>query len=969
MVIEEINKKFEEFASKGNYEECESLIYKELDNRNIYNHKDQIFHLATLLYELKFKLKQYEELEIILLELIKFFPDKNIFLEQLVFLYSITNRKSEAEELYAKAIEKDYSDSALKISYLNFLQKENRTEDLIKEGEKLLKDNDEPDIYFILGNVYRENYRFRKAISRYKKYLVLNPNNHITYYNLGVVYAHLDNFTNAIRCYDKAIKINSENKDAHWNKSLLLLASGNFKEGWKEYEFRYDKKNILNRFNNNKIWQGQDLNDKTILVLWEQGFGNVIQFSSLLFVLKQKGAKIILECKDRLIQIMKCLDFIDKIIVKDQKINCSYDYLIPIMSLPAMLNLSLQDIPILTSYLNIKNKSNFDFLETAKIKIGICWRGSKDNISDSYSFVPHHWFTRLCGIPNIQIVSLQYDLLPEEKNDFREKGITIFEENFYKTAELISCLDIVITVDTSIAHLAGAMGKSVWTLLSYNSNWRWMRNRNDTPWYPSMQLIRQKKKENWESVFTEVSALLWAKIIDRYKNDLNIVTKFLVFVKELIDDCKYEFIQLIFKEFNGSKFLTPELMNIFGISLAKAGEIKPGLNLINKALEFNPFNIDLLINKAVILFENNNSQKALLLLEKMKNENPENFNVYYNLGIAKQELGYFTEAKSNFEKAIKINPEFYEASFNKALIDLRDGFWQKGFSGFEKRRKIYLNRFRKYNIPEWKGEKLNNKYIFVYSEEGFGDIIQFSRFLIKLKEMGAKVAFECKPELANLMKKLNVCDKLYDYKQDCNEIEKYDYYIELLSLPYFLVKKTDDLFCNINFADLIEKEKQLDTSLLNVGIVWEGNKNFQYYKQKICSVTEIVESIKDLNLNIYNMQFGITDEKTIKYFEANSIDNFIEDAEDFYDTACKLKTLDLLITIDTAMAHLSGTLGIPGFVLLGKNADWRWGKDEKTVWYQSLKLFRQKEKGNWNSVLKQIRNELKKIIDKKYEKK
>lgn len=966
MDLKQVNIELEKLLSENKFAEYENLIYQELDNRNLYNHKDEIFHLGKLLCELKFNLKQYEELETILEELIRLFPAKSILAGQLAYLYSITNKKEAAEKFYTKAIEYEFPEPAVAMNYLNFLKQENRIDDLIDLGEGLLLNKfSSPEIYFLLGNIYRENHKLRKAISRYKKGLELDSQNDLVWYNLGVVYAHTDNFDKALNCYEKSIEINPENYDAHWNKALLLLTNGDFSNGWKEYEYRADKKEAFQRVVERKIWQGENLADKTILVLWEQGFGDALQFSRLLYVLKQKSAKIIFECKERLAAVMANMEFIDEIIIKGESINCSYDYCIPLMSLPSMLNISQQDLPVLNSYLSMNNKSKFDFLDQGKIKIGICWQGSKDNISDEYRSTSHRNFLRLCEIPNVQIVSLQYGLTDQEKTDFNENKIIIFEENFEKTAELISCLDIVITVDTSIAHLAGAIGTETWTLLSYNCDWRWMRHRNDSPWYPSMKLIRQNKKNNWHRVFTEIAALLWKKNLKTYKDDLQTVKLFLEFIKNLIDNSEYEFIPNLFKEFQKSKFLTPELLNIFGIALVKNGNVENGLELIEEALKSEPESINFLLNKALVLFEKGDGDKALEIFENIKNRTPDNPSLHYNMGVGKQEYGFYQEAKEDFEKAIVLKENFSEAIFNKSLIDLRNEFWISGFAGFEERRKIYSKRFRGYSIPEWTGEDLSNKSLFVYSEEGFGDIIQFSRFLFQLREKKINIGFECKPELYSLFKNTDCCDKLYNYEVDEKEILSYDYYIELLSLPSLLVKTTEDIQLK-NYLDLgITKENLLDNNKLNVGIVWEGNKDFQYYSRKKCDVIELVENLKVLDVNILSMQFELSDQKIQKYFGSNSIENYIEDTEDFYDTACKLKQLDVLVTVDTAMAHLAGILNIPCFVMLHKTADWRWGKSNKTVWYKSLKLFRQNENGNWRSVFTQIKNELKELTDNK----
>lgn len=971
MLSDKLNIKLDELASQQKFTEYENLIYEELDKRSPSKHKEEVIYLGKLLCEVKFHQKKYNELEIILLELIKLFPENSVLYGQLALTYIKLEKKKEAEAFYKKGIDLDETNYEINFNFIVFLQKEKRNDEVISICQRLIEaGQNPPELLFVLGNAYKEKGKYRKSIFYYKKSIELDSLNDRAFYNLGVVYSHIDNYVKAIACYNEAIKINPDNRDARWNKSLLLLADGNFEQGWEEYEFRNDKPEALRKYDKSKIWQGENLDSKSILVLWEQGFGDALQFIRLLLLLKKMDAKVYFECKDKLIELIKPLDFIDEVIIKGEETKVNYDYCIPVMSLPFMLKLKLTDLPILESYLPFPKKNGiteFEFLDESKLKIGVCWQGSKNNISDAYRSTSYKNFIDLSKIPGIQLISLQYGLEADLKEELKLQKIIVFEENFEKTAKLISCLDIIITVDTSIAHLAAGMGKEVWNLLCYNCDWRWMRGRKDTPWYSSMKLIRQNKKDDWNNVFNEAKVLIWQRLLRKEENinDLNFVTQFLNFIKQLIDDCNYYLISDLYEEFKTSKLFTPELMNIFGVSLVKAEKIEEGLELIETALNNEPANLSYNVNKATVLLQIGKISEGMKILKELEKSSYQNAGLQYNIGVAKQEASLYDEAMAHYENAINIDSKYPEAIFNKSLILLQKGFWKKGFKGFEERKKIYVNRFKKFDTSEWNGEDLKGKSIIIYSDEGFGDIIQFSRYIYKLKELGAFVAFECKEELLTLFRNLNICDRLISASSNEKNHNQYDYYAELLSLPNLLIDIIPDIPAVFSGFSEIESEKELCAEKLNVGIVWEGNKNFQYYDKKVCDPIELIKCVSLTNVNICNLQFDVTDPKVLNYFDINSVNNYIEDAEDFNDTAGKIKNLDLVISIDTAIAHLAGSLNIPTWILLHKTADWRWGETEKSVWYPSVKLFRQKQQGNWQSVFEEIKNELKNFIVEK----
>ena len=379
---------------------------------------------------------------------------------------------------------------------------------------------DYAEAYSNRGNALKELEQFDAAIADYDKAIQLKPDLAEAYYNRGNALQDLKQFDAAIASYDKAIQLKPGYAEAYWNNSLALLRLGDFSRGWELYEWRWRRDDSIfeGRGFTKPLWLGiESLQNKTILIHAEQGLGDTIQFCRYVKSVTSIAAKVVLEVQPSLVKLMEELDLSLDILARGTTLP-NFDYHCPLLSLPlAFQNIGDTAIPT-ESYIKAgqarieKWRSHFN---NEQFNIGINWQGNANLKIDIGRSFPLALFEGVASFSKVKLFSLQKNEGTEQLNNLpKEMVIESFGEDvdsegaFLDTAAIIKSLDLVITSDTAVAHLAGALGCRVWLVLKWVPDWRWMLDEDSSSWYPSMRLFRQNKADDWEGVFDKIESEL-----------------------------------------------------------------------------------------------------------------------------------------------------------------------------------------------------------------------------------------------------------------------------------------------------------------------------------------------------------------------------------------------------------------------------------------------------------------------------
>jgi len=370
------------------------------------------------------------------------------------------------------------------------------------------------------GNVLRDLQRHDEALDSHERALALKPGLVEAFNNRGSVFHVLRRFDEAKRDYRHTLKLSPGHVEARASLGLTHLLLGEWEEGWENYELRFRKSHNAARRPDNPAseWLGEDLAGRRLLLYGEQGFGDMIQFVRFVPLMRQRGAAVTVLVPRRLHRLLSTLDseaeFVDTV-TPDMK----FDFQIALMSLPRALGIQPDSVPAQTPYLRADARRSEVWrarLGDSGFKVGIAWQGNPAGSVDNGRSLPLRVFEPLGGIEHVRLISLQKNFGAEQL-DRKPSGMIVetpgFEfddgaDAFIDTAAMMANLDLIVTSDTSIAHLAGALGRPVWIALKHVPDWRWLLDRSDSPWYPTARLFRQTSPGDWDGVVAQMAGVL-----------------------------------------------------------------------------------------------------------------------------------------------------------------------------------------------------------------------------------------------------------------------------------------------------------------------------------------------------------------------------------------------------------------------------------------------------------------------------
>ena len=539
-----------------------------------------------------------------------------------------------------------------------------------------------------LGLTYHDMRRFDSAIESYKKAVAIYPDYFAAHNNLGQAcismgqyqrateyltqalqiqnapeaytnranaYASLFEFEKALEDLQSALSLDPEFRLAHVNRSMLRLLLGQFEAGWPEYEWRLQSSSTLNKAHllGKMRWLGtESLQGKTILLIREQGFGDTLQFCRYAQKVNSLGARVLLEVQKPLHGLLSRLTGADAVYA-DGEVAEPFDYFCPLLSLPLAFGTNESSITSINPGINLGiNSISPAYLHADKEalgkwreilgkqtckRIGLVFSGSPTHLNDANrSIEAKHLIASLPA--GLEYICLQRELRDEDEKTLEGAGVKFFGEqieNFADTAALAQLMDLVISVDTSVAHLSGALGKPTWVLLPALPDWRWMLQSSTSPWYSSVKLYRQGKDRSWHSVLEKV-----------------------------VFDLKSEF---GLEQSKASKAVQEDSFE-HGLALHQNGQLAEAVKIYEQVLSQNSEHIQALHFLGVIAYQNQNPTLAVKLIGQAISIKPDYAEAQCHLGLSFQALELFDKALESFDKAISINPNFAQAHNNKGVV-------------------------------------------------------------------------------------------------------------------------------------------------------------------------------------------------------------------------------------------------------------------------------------------------------------
>ena len=515
--------------------------------------------------------------------------------------------------------------------------------------------------YYYLGNALKDQGKFGEAIACYRQAIRIDPAHANAHHNLGTILTDQGELAEAALCYRQALRIDPRHVDARsnlgvllykqgsyaesaaqfdqalrldpnhvgarFNRSMLWLLTGNFDKGWPEYEFR-DRQPMADQRNfTQPRWQGEPLAGKTILLHAEQGMGDTVQFIRFAARVKQQGGTVLFESQPALLPILGGVTGVDQLLPRGRPLPM-FDVQAPLLSLPGIFHTTLDTIPADMPYLRA-NPDRVQYWQkelacipecnppgvqaSAAFKVGIAWQGNPKNKDDSNRSLPLNQFETLARLTEVSLLSLQVGPGSEQVAaapfPIVDLGQRFDPHSLEDLAAVLMNLDLVVTVDSVVAHVAGALGVPVWVLLRFSADWRWLLERADSPWYPTMRLFRQQRAGDWPHV------------LERVKEELQ-------------------------------------------LGIEERGRGQAAIAVIRREVALNPANAAAYFKLGAMLMSQGQAAEAIACYRQVLRLDPHHDGAHNNLGNALKNQDQVAEAVECYRQALRCNPNNANAHFN-----------------------------------------------------------------------------------------------------------------------------------------------------------------------------------------------------------------------------------------------------------------------------------------------------------------
>ena len=442
----------------------------------------------------------------------------------LVVLQAYHKRFEEAVGSFERAIEVDANSVQAFYNLGNAQRELGRLQDAALSLQRAIElDPENALAHLNMGTLRFDQTDLEMAKYHYMRSLKISHQNAGSQMGMGAVLAEQGSIDDAEKYYHQALEIDPRSAQTHHNLSLVQLTKGNWEEGFKSFEWRWHTSTFENRNFKQPIWNGEKLDNQTLLIYCEQGFGDTLQFCRYIQLVKERAADVVIETPPPLVPILSSCPGAERIVAVGDELP-KFDFQAPLMSLARIFGTTPNSVPCTIPYLSAQP----DRIEHWKnrlgseptFRLGIAWRGSPNYARDKERSVPLGWFAPLARIEGVKLISLHRGDTSDEIVSMKDQFAVVDFGNdldrnggaFMDTAAVMKNIDLVISVDSAAGHLAGALGLPVWLILSRVSDWRWMLDRTDTPWYPTMRLFRQTLTRDWTDVSERIESELRALV-------------------------------------------------------------------------------------------------------------------------------------------------------------------------------------------------------------------------------------------------------------------------------------------------------------------------------------------------------------------------------------------------------------------------------------------------------------------------
>lgn len=917
-----------------------------------------------------------------------------------------------------------------------------------------------------LGMILDAQGKFEEAVGAHKRAVAADPAYAKGHANLAVALRITGALDEALAASHRAVALHPDDPLIRFNHAHALLMNGHLASGFEELRWGKSCRGWSDGYPDfaEPEWRGEAFAGRTLLLYAEAGLGDTLQFVRYLPMVAERGGSIVLQVQPSLVPLLRARPNVT-VVARGAPLP-RFDLHVPLVGLPRVFRTTLDTIPVPAPYLH-PDSAKLSLWRRAlgdetSLKVGVVWAGNARHKGDRLRSLAADKLLPRLVMQGIQLYSLQKDLRTADAPAIATLGRDIVDlapalDDFSDTAAAIAALDLVITVDTSVAHLAGALGRPVWMLLPYALDWRWLRDREDTPWYPGMRLFRQRTPRVWDDVILRVSAelarvgggerdLLWPPGYDLATDGRSAAAEeacgqagsdpdgtngarlhgtlgAALHRQGRLNDALVQYGRAAELAPHDAAALRP-----FGLALHEAGRTADAIEIyrrgilidptdvtihnnlcgclcdlgrfaeaaiaceqtlaldpgyakahINRGLIFeyrndidaaigayrcaisaDPSNADGHSNLAVVLHKTGKIDEALAVSHRAVALAPEHPLIHSNRASILLDNGDIDEALATSHRAVALAPENPLARFNHSHLLLMCGDLRNGFADYRWRRRCaaLFDTMPDFGVPEWQGELFPGRTLLLFSEQGIGDVLQFVRYLPMVAARGGTIILHVQAILAPLLLQLQGVTVVARGAT----LPPLDLQLALMDLPHVFGTTMDSIPSDVPYlhADPAEakawRQAFRDTTALKVGIVWAGSPTHKHDRSRSLAAETVLPRLVMPDVQLYSLQKELrpADAPVLAGLGSDVID-LAPGLGDFADTAAAVAALDLVIAVDTSVAHLAGAMGRPVWVLLPYALDWRWLRDrEDTPWYPGMRLFRQRAPRVWDDVIARV---------------